>query len=209
MRRSRESRTLVSSVWFFYPDDLVVRDPQAVSALITTSAGDLRRAITYLQSASRLHSAAATPITALSIQEIGGVVPDHIMAMLGRALGVGTDAMEIDDEVAPSEFVRVQRAVEQVVREGFSAGQVLTQVCHHLISSFSCPSTRISTDQNRWSVIQLHDLLILEPVISARAKAKIALTLGEVDKCLTDGADEEIQLLSACCKISKAIRVEG
>jgi len=52
---------------------------------------------------------------------------------------------------------------------------------------------------------QLHDLLILDPLVSPRAKAKIALTLGETDKCLTDGADEELQLLNACAKIRKAI----
>ncbi len=49
------------------------------------------------------------------------------MAALGVALGVGNDAMELDDAVG-SAFEKVQKAVETVVREGFSAGQVSTQV---------------------------------------------------------------------------------
>lgn len=37
---------------------------------------------------------------------------------------------------------------------------------------------------------QLHDILILDPALSAKAKAGIALAMGEADKALTDGADE-------------------
>ncbi|KAM0753630.1 P-loop containing nucleoside triphosphate hydrolase protein [Meredithblackwellia eburnea MCA 4105] len=159
---------------------------EALAALIKTSDGDLRRAITYLQSASRLHAADKTPLTAISVQEIGGVVPDHIMKSLVRALGVDVVEeededvdMEVDlDEEKRGPFELVQRAVERVTREGYSATQIL---------------------------IQLHDLLILDPLIPARAKASIALALGEVDKVLTDGADEELQLLSVCARIRKAV----
>jgi len=48
-------------------------------------------------------------------------------------------------------------------------------------------------------------LLILSPLLPAKAKASIALTLGETDKSLTDGADEEMQLLAACARIRKAV----
>lgn len=158
---------------------------EALRTLIKTSDGDLRRAITYLQSASRLHAADKTPITPLSVQEIGGVVPDEIMFELARALGVetaGVGDVEMED-VKPggakkSGFERVQSAVDKVVREGYSATQILTQ---------------------------LHDVLILDPLLPARAKATIAMCLGEADKCLTDGSDEELQLLSTCARIRKAV----
>lgn len=102
-----------------------------MTALIKTSDGDLRRAITYLQSASRLHSAAGTPLTALSVQEIGGVVPDGVLVTLAKALGVGDDDdMELDG-VAAGSFEKVRNAVEVVIREGYSAGQLLTQVRPH------------------------------------------------------------------------------
>ncbi|GAA5985174.1 hypothetical protein JCM11641_005475 [Rhodosporidiobolus odoratus] len=162
------------------PDD-------ALQALIRTSDGDLRRAITYLQSASRLHAATGDPLDATSVQEIGGVVPDSVMAELGRALGVREDeGMEVDQDaeaggrrVKKGSFEQVQRAVEKIAREGYSAVQVLSQ---------------------------LHDLIILDPMVSARAKASVALDLGLADKALTDGADEELQLLNCCARIAKAVR---
>ncbi|TNY20236.1 replication factor C subunit 2/4 [Rhodotorula diobovata] len=161
------------------PDD-------ALQALIRTSDGDLRRAITYLQSASRLASATGEPISPEGVQEIGGVVPDWVLRELGRALGVraGEDEDGEDGDVEMksargSPFDRVRAAVEKVSREGYSAVQVLSQ---------------------------LHDLLILDPLVPARAKASIALDLGLADKALTDGADEELQLLNCCARIERAVR---
>ncbi|BGP37984.1 Subunit of heteropentameric Replication factor C (RF-C) [Rhodotorula kratochvilovae] len=156
----------------------------ALTALIRTSDGDLRRAITYLQSASRLAAATGEPISPEGVQEIGGVVPDAVMRALGRALGVREDEEEDGDVVmgeakGGSRFERVRTAVEKVTREGYSAVQVLSQ---------------------------LHDLLILDPMVPARAKASIALDLGLADKALTDGADEELQLLNCCARIERAVR---
>lgn len=105
--------------------------------MIKTSDGDLRRAITYLQSASRLHAAAKTPLTVISVQEIGGVVPDDVMTTLGRALGVEVQGdVEMDGGRSGSAFEKVQNAVDNVVREGYSATQLLTQV-----RPFPSPST--------------------------------------------------------------------
>ncbi|BGP68377.1 Subunit of heteropentameric Replication factor C (RF-C) [Rhodotorula toruloides] len=154
----------------------------ALDALIRTSDGDLRRAITYLQSASRLASATKEPITAVTVQEIGGVVPDGVMRTLGRALGVRDEEEDGDVEMGEAKmgrFERVRMAVEKVTREGYSAVQVLSQ---------------------------LHDLIILDPLVSPRAKAAVALDLGQADKALTDGADEELQLLNCCARIERAVR---
>ena len=103
-----------------------------MDALIKTSDGDLRRAITYLQSASRLHSASETQITAVSIQEIGGVVPDHVLENLSKSLNVGNDEMEVDGIEILSGFDRVRIQVEKIVRDGYSATQILSQVCFSL-----------------------------------------------------------------------------
>lgn len=52
---------------------------------------------------------------------------------------------------------------------------------------------------------QLHDLLILDPLLPSRAKSGIALALGEADKCLNDGSDEELQILHLCLQIRAAV----
>lgn len=63
------------------------------------------------------------------------------MAELAKALGVETDGEDVEMGEASgrsrSAFETVQRAVEKVVREGYSATQVLTQVSDGLVASVS------------------------------------------------------------------------
>ena len=54
---------------------------------------------------------------------------------------------------------------------------------------------------------QLHDLIILDPLVDPRAKASAAMDLGWADKALTDGSDEELQLLNCCARIAKSIKL--
>lgn len=108
-------------------------DPSVISTLISTSSGDLRRSITYLQSASRLSSSTNPPtaITANDIQEIAGVVPDTVVADFARTLGVESigDAMDVDGgSQNPKGFEGVKKKVKELMREGYSGTQILMQV---------------------------------------------------------------------------------
>lgn len=105
----------------------------ALEKLIKISEGDLRRAIQTLQSASRLH--AGEEITVPSVEEIGGVIPERLMAELGVVLGLDAYDSAEDGDVkmgdklkGKSEFEVVQTMVAKVVREGYSAPQILSQV---------------------------------------------------------------------------------
>ena len=115
-----------------------------ISALISTSSGDLRRAITYLQSAARLSSATdpPTPILAGDIQEIAGVVPNAVVRKFAQTLGVdvsligsGDEDVEMDDltfsttTTALRGFDLIRETVRSLVREGYSASRILIQVC--------------------------------------------------------------------------------
>ncbi|KAG6831302.1 hypothetical protein H0H92_011509 [Tricholoma furcatifolium] len=162
----------------------IVIDPSVVDALISTSSGDLRRAITYLQSASRLASSTnpPMPITPVDIQEIAGVVPESVINDFARALGIEVEgAMDIDDEGLRrngSSFGPIQQKVKELMREGFSATQILSQ---------------------------LHDLVILHPTLNGRQKSMCALVFAEADKALCDGADEELWMLEVGLRVNKAI----
>lgn len=164
-----------------------------VSALVTTSGGDLRRAITYLQSCSRLAHAtvdevnkAPQKIRPEDVQEIAGVVPDHVIESFAAVLGVEVDgasknSMSIDNAtVRAKTFDDVRKKVKEISREGYSAAQILSQ---------------------------LHDVVILHPRLDARRKAACALILGEADKALCDGADEELWTLETGLRIWKALAV--
>ncbi|PWN40907.1 putative RFC2-DNA replication factor C, 41 kd subunit [Ceraceosorus guamensis] len=163
-----------------------------LDTLIDTSDGDLRRAITYLQSASRLHgagTASSTPITRQSIVEIAGVVPSLAIRALGKSIGVDPPPDEdgnVDDGdvemLAPgpatTPFEIVQKQVKSLAMEGFSTTQLL---------------------------LQLHDYIMLHPLLTAKAKAKCAIDLGDADKALIDGGDEELQLFNLSLKLRASL----
>ncbi|ETS63474.1 hypothetical protein PaG_01760 [Moesziomyces aphidis] len=166
-------------------------DDEVLNTLIGTSDGDLRRAITYLQSASRLHSVAGddkSAVTSASIVEIAGVVPSRVISSLADAVGIeayaGSDG-DVDMDAGAKKrdaFDHIRHEVRVITREGYSITQLL---------------------------VQLHDYVIGHPTLLAMIKAKAALLMAEMDKCLTDGADEELQLLNLCLKLQEVVQSDG
>ena len=53
--------------------------------------------------------------------------------------------------------------------------------------------------------LQLHDVIVEHPTLTARQKAQSALALAEADKALCDGADEELQILEVALNVHKAV----
>lgn len=165
-----------------------------LDTLIKTSEGDMRRAITYLQSAARLHSSANSPagsssptsVTPQSIVEIAGVVPPSVIVSLCDAIGLdplpdaqGDAEMPHTDSLPPkASFDAIHASVKQIARQGYSGYQLL---------------------------IQLHDYIIEHPTLEARKKAKCALAMGKADKALTDGGDEELQFLNLALRLKRAL----
>lgn len=122
----------------------------AVDALIRCSEGDLRKAITFLQSASRLVGAIRLPgsrsnghskrkrsidgedgdamevdesetplVTIRSIEEIAGVIPGNVVTNLIQAM---------QPRARGAVYVDVAKAVTDMVADGWSATQFITQV---------------------------------------------------------------------------------
>ncbi|PFH52404.1 hypothetical protein AMATHDRAFT_74198 [Amanita thiersii Skay4041] len=156
---------------------------EVIDTLIATSSGDLRRAITYLQSASRLASSTdpPTPITPADIQEIAGVVPDPVINNLATVLGIDVDIQMSDSTKTaqkPNSFDSIRKRIKEIMREGYSAAQILSQ---------------------------LHDLVVLHPTLNGRQKSRAALVFAEADKALCDGADEELWILEVALQVYKAV----
>ena len=114
-----------------------------MDALISTSSGDLRRAITYLQSASRLSCSTSppTPITAIDIQEIAGVVPDTVINDFANVLGIEDHAeMNVDSQMPlRTGFQQIRSKVAELVRQGYAASQIMIQA-----STCESPDTAIN-----------------------------------------------------------------
>ncbi|KAL8940778.1 MAG: hypothetical protein Q9211_002121 [Gyalolechia sp. 1 TL-2023] len=169
-----------------------------VDTLIQCSEGDLRKAITFLQSAARLVGFAKVPqtrvnghskkrkvvedegdedamdidgadgsiVTARSIEEIAGVVPNNVINDLVQAMQPRARGAVYND---------VSRVITELVADGWSASQVITQLYQQILYNDTIPN---------------------------KQKSKIVMVFSEVDKRLVDGADEHLMILDLALRVS-------
>lgn len=173
-----------------------------VDKLIECSEGDLRRAITYLQSAARLvgatggsgkkdgdddaemTDASSQAITVSMIEEIAGVVPESVLDRLVEAM---------QPRSSGSSYGAVSRVITDVIADGWSATQLLLQVRFAL--RFISPVYNANAQQ-------LYRRVVYNDAIPDKQKNKIVMVFSEMDKRLIDGADEHLSVLDASLKIS-------
>lgn len=136
---------------------------EAVSYLVDVSEGDLRKAITLLQSATRLTG--GKEVSERIISEISGVVPQETLDGLLVACQSGA-------------FEKLEAATKNLINEGYAASQLINQ---------------------------LHDIIIERENLSDKQKSIIVEKLAEADKCLVDGSDEFLQLLSVCAVVMEQL----
>ncbi|XP_042314482.1 replication factor C subunit 4 [Sceloporus undulatus] len=126
----------------------------AVSYLVHVSEGDLRKAITLLQSATRLTD--GKEVSEKIVTEIAGVIPREMLDGLLVSCQSGS-------------FEKLEAVTKNLINEGYAATQLINQ---------------------------LHDIIVEREDLSDKQKSVIAEKLAEVDKCLADGSDEFLQLIS-------------
>ncbi|KAF8424676.1 P-loop containing nucleoside triphosphate hydrolase protein [Tirmania nivea] len=173
----------------------VKHEEGVVEALIRVSDGDLRKAITYLQSAARLYNPPAPPA-----KKKGAGDEDDRMS------GVDEDEDMPPQPAAPATIT--VRAIEEI------AGVIPADTISALVSALEPTSasfkalSQIVTElvADGWSasqlVLQLYQRLVFDDEIPSRAKNEIVMCFSETDKRLADGSDEHLQILDLCLKIS-------
>ena len=170
-----------------------------VETLLRCSEGDLRKAITFLQSAARLVGAVQASagaekkrkrkmvedeedgdamdvdsgaadggqVTVKSIEEIAGVIPEATIERLITAM---------QPSKAGTVYSRVSKAVEDMVAEGWSATQIVTQ---------------------------LYDKIVIgDETVGDQQKSRIVMVFSETDKRLIDGSDEHLTILDLCLQVA-------
>ncbi|KAK0737609.1 P-loop containing nucleoside triphosphate hydrolase protein [Apiosordaria backusii] len=155
----------------------------AVEGLIQCAEGDLRKAITYLQSAARLVGAVQPAgvdkgdgedemdvdkkaVSVKIVQDIAGVIPDETIQRLVKAMRPTT---------LGGNYTGIAKEVEDMVADGWSAGQVVNQ---------------------------LYQAVVYDETIEDAQKNKILMVFSEIDKRLVDGADEHLSILDLALRIS-------
>jgi replication factor C subunit 2/4 len=177
-------------------------DDGVVNTLLRCSEGDLRKAITFLQSAARL-------VGAISAKPEGGDkkrkrktvgdddddedAMDVDGASKGSDIAVSVQSIEEIAGVIPSPTIeglltamqpsskgtvysRVSKMVEDLVAEGWSATTLTTQLYDQIIIS--------------------------DESIGDWQKSRIVLCFSETDKRLVDGSDEHLTILNLCLQIA-------
>ncbi|PBP27362.1 activator 1 41 kDa subunit [Diplocarpon rosae] len=161
----------------------------AADTLIRCSEGDLRKAITFLQSAARLVGAVAIKdeeeeevdedtmdvdqekksVTIKSVEDIAGVIPEQAIDRLVKAMQPKSKGLV---------YEAVSKVVTDMVADGWSASQVVTQLFQAIIYKEATPDLQ---------------------------KNKITLIFSEADKRLVDGSDEHLTILDLALRISNIL----
>ncbi|KAM0799336.1 DNA replication factor C subunit Rfc2 [Usnea florida] len=170
-----------------------------VDKVIECSEGDLRKAITFLQSAARLVGAVKT-----SHSRSNGSSKEKI---LEDGEDEDEDAMEIDgldgSVITIKSIEEIAGVVPNKIIEGLlqamqprSKGAVYEAVAKHV--------TDLVADG--WSatqvVTQLYQRIVYDDALSNRQKNKIVMQFSDVDKRLVDGADEHLTVLDLALQVS-------
>ena len=108
-------------------EEIKLTDVTVLNELIRISEGDLRKAITFLQTAFRLKGK-ESEVTFDDIREITGYIPEIVV----------TDFMKTCKE--KKSYQLVEDFLEDLVAEGYSASQLITQI-HDWILSDECDFT--------------------------------------------------------------------
>lgn len=175
--------------------------PGAVDALVSCADGDLRKAITYLQSAARLVGSTSKPaggdgdgntdamdvdkddesssatqatgsaVTVDIVQELAGVIPDATIAGLMDAI--------YPDRATGSKtppFGPILAIVTALAADGWSGSQVVSQ---------------------------LFKLMVQDERIPGPAKSRASLVFSEIDRRLVDGSDETLQMVDLAVRLGQ------
>ncbi|KAJ5459721.1 Replication factor C subunit 2 [Penicillium daleae] len=165
-------------------------DDGVIETLIRCGEGDLRRAITYLQSAARLvgatrvggkdadddaemvdaESSGPGTITVWTIEEIAGVIPESILDNLVQAM---------QPKASGSAYEAVSKVVTDLVADGWSATQLVSQLYRRVVFNEAIPDIQ---------------------------KNKIVMVFSELDRRLVDGADEHLSVLDLALRIANILR---
>ncbi|KAI9221877.1 P-loop containing nucleoside triphosphate hydrolase protein [Blastocladiella britannica] len=119
---SLEAQEIKNRLRFICDKENVKIDDTAIEAMMQVSEGDMRKAVMFLQSASRLAGEHA-PITAAMVRDLAGVVPPETV----------TGLVSLWHAQPPAPYEQVVRAIQDVVADGWAATQVVSQLYSALL----------------------------------------------------------------------------
>jgi replication factor C subunit 2/4 len=151
---------------------------QVLEEILNLSRGDMRRAVTILQSAHILSCGSDNDTIGA---ETGCIQKNLISEMAGLPPSAVTDGLLDMFRTPTCNFDDVERAVNDIMCEGYAAQHIMKDILFKLAKLDSL-------------------------VLSDLNKAEIAIVIADADKCLVDSADDGLQLLRVCSLILKCFK---
>lgn len=118
--KSLSEDKIIERLQFICKEESVSADDDVYKNIVDISGGDMRRAITMLQSVYRLKGGQTVQITAADILEISGVIPNRYL-------------VELLDICKSGNYTNLEKYVEDIINEAFSVGQLFEQLCDFII----------------------------------------------------------------------------
>jgi len=152
---------------------------QVLEEILNLSRGDMRRAVTILQSAHILSCGSDNHHQKGA--EKGYIQKNTISEMAGLPPSTVTDKLLDMFRSSSCSFDDVEKAVDDIMCEGYAAQHIMKDLLFKLAKLDS---------------LALNDM----------NKAEIAIAIADADKCLVDSADEGLQLLRVCSLVQKCFK---
>lgn len=170
--------------------------PEVLAVLDRVSGGDLRKAITTLQSAVRLKG---SPIAAQTLLDVSSSVPQQV-------------TQGLYDACCEPSFGKVQSYVQDMIAEGYPVRAwwcvaCMVVYCMHggvVIVVFGV-HTVLDDMQVLHVMLDLQRLVLERSDVADDRKAAICRALAIADKDLVDGSDEMLQMLSVASNTQRIL----
>jgi replication factor C subunit 2/4 len=172
--KSLAPTTMISRLNYIANQENVKLADHAMNEIMKAANGDMRKAVTYLQSAHQLSGDTGGIVTPYSIVEMSGRVPPDALDGMWMAIKSG-------------EFVTMETAVDDMICSGYPLAAILSQMHDNVVGSSSSGSSNGNDDDGKNTCVMKG--------ISDNDKAYICEKIAAVEQCLIDGASERLQLL--------------
>ena len=161
--------------------------------IIQYSDGDMRRAVTTLQSVHSIVTGATTSTVSQKKLSSSTTAATEIMssAMIAEIVGVPPDPVvnQLWEACIQSSYDVMNAGVENVIASGFSAQLLLSALLTRIL--LVPTTTEHESDSSSMNNSNLDETSL----------ALIAIRIAEAEKNMVDGADEYLQLMTVCSLI--------
>mmetsp|Transcript_1595 Transcript_1595/g.1908 ORF Transcript_1595/g.1908 Transcript_1595/m.1908 type:complete len:394 (+) Transcript_1595:524-1705(+) len=171
-------------------DDDKAHETKVLNEILALSQGDMRRAVTTLQSAHSLSGGGSDSSgdgdvnmddDEDNIKKVGYIKKDDIAEMAGLPPSSVIQTLIDLFQDPSSNYEKMDKAVSEIMLEGYAAQHIMKELLRELIA-------------------------MDEKTLSEEHKAQIAIKVAEADKHLVDCADENLQLLLVCSLVLKCFK---